>query len=810
MDDIPQQNLELALMLIGNNNLRRKFLEWLESDKVNISTIESKTEDDAIHKLLSNDFKIDYVFIEASKFDIVRIINRLPKKPFFIIVLFDSKLMDAAKRDEILSTKSVEEMIEISSLNMKIIENFIINIRIKKSSKTKTKERYQFIKILGLGTSGQVDLMKDNEKDMLIAVKKIPLTLMDEDAKLKTEQEVDYLRRVKGPTIIEFYETKTLNDVRYIYLEYAEQGTLEEKIMERSNKGGEYSYETILEWICEIFISIFTLHQKKLIHRDMKCENILLTKDNIAKLSDLGISRLLIGNELAKTSVGTPYYISPEILREEEYSFNSDIWSLGVVLYELITLRKPFFKEKVQDLYDSIKSGEYKSLNENVDIRLKYLVSVMLRKSKTRRYNIEDLIRFDFIREKINSICQKFNWSNSLPPELFISDEKVIIPYINFNIFINQEEDLNDLLAAQQIQENCIYSTYKSGFFGKKIENAVEAENLFSIYNELNMENITKIDASTFLNRLIKKEIIIPLSHPNIEIVDAQGRFYIFSFENYDELIDNINITNTVKTTGINLIELSKFCLNEGLNIYKMQLVILSKSEATDQEIKSELTCNKSYFNFLTGISLLKRYSLSDFQEHERLVIILNVYQIMLIQFILKLVFHKYKKNNSLLGFFKSKAQITYMFKDFSLNNMEIKHILLRNNKKPPGHYLRLVSSSDPKTTILSGFNDFRVLFVAQDFPGDLSEINLDDPHYRFEIFDEKDVFCQLDEYVTKFCQEILYYEENVLQVPRSFEPYVREFGTYDIDFFLYLNKFFFFLNEGEKESDLIISIKYY
>ena len=336
------------------------------------------------------------------------------------------------------------------------------------------------------------------------------------------------------------------------------------------------------------------------------------------------------------------------------------------------------------------------------------------------------------------------------------------------------------------------------------------AENLFLIYNELNLEQLLKEEASSFLNRLVKKEIIIPLSHPNQDIEDAKGCFYIFSFENYDDIIDNINITNCIKMTGINLIELSKFCLNEGLKVYNMLLDIISKSESTDQEIKSEIIGNKNYVNFITGISLLKRFNLCQMNKEEIIIILLNTYQTMLIQNILKLVFHKYTKNNSLLGFFKTKAQITFMFKDFTLNNMEIKHVIFRNNKKPPNNYLRLVSSSDPKTSILAGFNDLRVLFVVPDFPRDLNQINFEETHFLFQIFDEKDIFTQLEEYINKFAQEVMYYEENVLHVPRYFEHYVREYGTSDKDFFFFINKFHSFLSDGENESEVKIRIKYY
>ena len=85
------------------------------------------------------------------------------------------------------------------------------------------------------------------------------------------------------------------------------------------------------------------LHERKIIHRDIKIHNIFLSKDNIVKLGDFGISKKLEGTaQLANTSVGTPYYISPEICSSKSYTFSSDIWMLGCTLFELCTLEKPF------------------------------------------------------------------------------------------------------------------------------------------------------------------------------------------------------------------------------------------------------------------------------------------------------------------------------------------------------------------------------------------------------------------------------------------------------------------------------------
>jgi len=85
------------------------------------------------------------------------------------------------------------------------------------------------------------------------------------------------------------------------------------------------------------------VHDRKVLHRDLKCENVFLTKSGMCKLGDFGVSYIMVQTkEKAQTLAGTPYYIAPELYRDERYSFKADIWSLGVILYEMCALDYPF------------------------------------------------------------------------------------------------------------------------------------------------------------------------------------------------------------------------------------------------------------------------------------------------------------------------------------------------------------------------------------------------------------------------------------------------------------------------------------
>jgi NIMA (never in mitosis gene a)-related kinase len=101
-----------------------------------------------------------------------------------------------------------------------------------------------------------------------------------------------------------------------------------------------------------------SLHDKKILHRDLKCANIFVTGDGIYKLGDLNVSKVL-NKTMAQTQTGTPYYASPEVWKDKPYGQKSDIWSLGCVLYEMAALKPPFTAHDLQGLYKKVCAGVF-------------------------------------------------------------------------------------------------------------------------------------------------------------------------------------------------------------------------------------------------------------------------------------------------------------------------------------------------------------------------------------------------------------------------------------------------------------------
>ena len=101
-----------------------------------------------------------------------------------------------------------------------------------------------------------------------------------------------------------------------------------------------------------------SLHERKILHRDLKCANVFITGDGVYKLGDLNVSKVL-KKDMAFTQTGTPYYASPEVWKDKPYGLKSDMWSLGCVLYEMAALRPPFVASDLQTLYKKVCAGVF-------------------------------------------------------------------------------------------------------------------------------------------------------------------------------------------------------------------------------------------------------------------------------------------------------------------------------------------------------------------------------------------------------------------------------------------------------------------
>ena len=148
-----------------------------------------------------------------------------------------------------------------------------------------------------------------------------------------------------------------------------------------------------MDWLTQICLALKHCHDKKIIHRDLKSQNVFLTSKNYVKLGDFGISKVLESTiDKANTVVGTPYYISPEIVNDKPYNFPSDIWSLGVITYEMSALRLPFTAGSLAALATKIFEGVYSPIPKIYSKELKNLIAKMLNVDPEKRPTINEIL----------------------------------------------------------------------------------------------------------------------------------------------------------------------------------------------------------------------------------------------------------------------------------------------------------------------------------------------------------------------------------------------------------------------------------
>mmetsp|Transcript_1293 Transcript_1293/g.1597 ORF Transcript_1293/g.1597 Transcript_1293/m.1597 type:complete len:158 (+) Transcript_1293:636-1109(+) len=157
-------------------------------------------------------------------------------------------------------------------------------------------------------------------------------------------------------------------------MEYAEGGSLAQLMKAREVRKNPFSEEEVLTYLSQLVLSLQMLHSKQIVHRDIKSLNIFI-KDGILKLGDFGISKLLEHTHTQGTLIGTPYFMAPEVILGKKYGTKADVWALGVVLYELIALKKPFNGSGVKQLFECITEHPLQPLPEGVSPSLKMLVS---------------------------------------------------------------------------------------------------------------------------------------------------------------------------------------------------------------------------------------------------------------------------------------------------------------------------------------------------------------------------------------------------------------------------------------------------
>ena len=153
----------------------------------------------------------------------------------------------------------------------------------------------------------------------------------------------------------------------------ADGGDVLQLIEKHKKERSKIPEKDIWQYLIGIVRGLKALHDLKIVHRDIKCANLFLTKDGVVKLGDLNVSKVA-KKGLLQTQTGTPYYASPEVWKDKPYDHKSDIWSLGCVLYEMVTLMPPFRATSMQGLSQKVIKGVYDPIPSNYSADLSQII----------------------------------------------------------------------------------------------------------------------------------------------------------------------------------------------------------------------------------------------------------------------------------------------------------------------------------------------------------------------------------------------------------------------------------------------------
>lgn len=196
----------------------------------------------------------------------------------------------------------------------------------------------------------------------VFVIKKIIVSTKQE--KNDTKNEVKLLSTLKSNYIIQYYDYfyDAPSRSMCIAMEHAGGGDLGGKIQRQRQRRTLFKAERITQWFHEMCEAMQYCHELNVVHRDIKPQNIFIAIDGTIKMGDFGIAvQLNSTGSFAKTVIGTPTYMAPEVIREEPYNHKSDVWSLGCVLYEMCTLRPAFNGRNMKMLVLKIVKGNKKT-----------------------------------------------------------------------------------------------------------------------------------------------------------------------------------------------------------------------------------------------------------------------------------------------------------------------------------------------------------------------------------------------------------------------------------------------------------------
>eukprot|EP00927_Polykrikos_kofoidii_P082896 TRINITY_DN8362_c0_g1_i1.p1 TRINITY_DN8362_c0_g1~~TRINITY_DN8362_c0_g1_i1.p1 ORF type:complete len:1015 (+),score=208.26 TRINITY_DN8362_c0_g1_i1:139-3183(+) len=282
-------------------------------------------------------------------------------------------------------------------------------------------DQYELLQVLGRGSFGVAHLVRGrngSSRGRHMVMKEINLACMPAKAQKEATAEASVLRSLSHVNVIAYYDTFSEGSKLCIVMEFADDGDLSADVRRRRSEVRRFNQDEAVAILIQCCLALQHIHGKHVLHRDLKCQNIFMSKGGVVKLGDFGIAKVLdcTGGQV-ETMIGTPTYMPPEVCNGMPYGIKADVWSLGVVFYELLALEQPFQGSNVAALVLKIITSEPKPLPDVYCSDARSVAVQCLQKLPEKRPKTDDLLRLPVL-------LQTF----SLLPQVVLEDARLKTP----------------------------------------------------------------------------------------------------------------------------------------------------------------------------------------------------------------------------------------------------------------------------------------------------------------------------------------------------------------------------------------------
>ena len=402
------------------------------------------------------------------------------------------------------------------------------------SQSSKYIGKYQIIKKIGEGSYAKIYKVKKDSSDKTYVLKNIPVSEEDYSSMKEILNESSILSTCDNIYVVKYYDSFFYSGTFNIITEFCPYGDLFGYIKFYKERGSKIEEKIIWIIFIQLSLGLSYLHHKKILHRDIKTKNIFIKNNLTVKIGDFGIAKILNStSSYAHTFIGTPYYISPELCKDQPYNDKSDVWSLGCVLYELCTLNHPFEGGTQVEIYEKIMTQKFKAISPEYSLELKKMVDLLLEKDEKKRPKMKDILRMKCVIDRAN----KYNINIDLVDNGIIEEEKSDINNVNnagnankihdnknslknnsYNVNINNNNNKESIYKNSGKKEKYEKSPNHYSNKAKKFKNECDSKEIKN--NKIKIDNILKNNQLKKINNAknkssLNKPLNIQLNHKN-------------------------------------------------------------------------------------------------------------------------------------------------------------------------------------------------------------------------------------------------------------------------------------------------------